>query len=73
LHQNHSKDKAFSCTWSNTGLDRLIGKFQSFLFASFQNHLSDVPAALKEEEIRNLYSWMQKRPKNAIDLSRSSF
>jgi hypothetical protein len=37
-----SKDKIFSCTWSNTGLDRLIGKFQSFLLASFQNHLSDV-------------------------------
>jgi hypothetical protein len=37
-----SKDKAFSCTWSNTGLDRLIGKFQPFLLASFQNHLSDV-------------------------------
>ena len=56
-----------------TGLDRLKGKFRSFLLASFQNHLSDVPAALKEEEIRNLYSWMQKRPKNAIDSSRSSF
>ena len=59
-----------------TGVDRLKGKFRSFLLASFQNHLSDAadqPAALKEEETRNLYSWMQKPPKNAIDSSRSSF
>jgi hypothetical protein len=30
-------------------------------------------AALKEEEIGISYTWMQKTPKNAIDLSRSTF
>ena len=38
--------KGFSCTCWNagrlTGVDRLKGKFRSFLLASFQNHLSDV-------------------------------
>ena len=59
-----------------TGVDRLKGRFRSFLLASFQNHLSDTvdrARRLKEEETRNLYSWMQKTPKNAIDSSRSSF
>lgn len=27
--------------WALTGLDRLKGKFRSFLLASFQNHRSD--------------------------------
>jgi len=59
-----------------TGVDRLKGRFRSFLLASFKNHLSDTvdrARRLKEEETRNLYSWMQKTPKNAIDSSRSSF
>jgi DNA-directed RNA polymerase specialized sigma24 family protein len=68
-----------------TGADRLKGKFRSFLLASLQNYLSDeldrpcclkrrstARAALKEEETKNSYTWMQKTPKNAIGWSRSS-
>jgi DNA-directed RNA polymerase specialized sigma24 family protein len=58
------------------GVDRLKGKFRSFLLASLQNHLSDGltgPAALRGEGIKISYRWMQKTPKNAIDSSRSTF
>ena len=57
------------------GVDRLKGKFRSFLLASLQNYLSDEFArarCLKEEETRNSYTWMQKTPKNAIGWSRSN-
>jgi DNA-directed RNA polymerase specialized sigma24 family protein len=57
------------------GVDRLKGKFRSFLLASLQSYLSDdstARAALKEEETKNSYTWMQKTPKNAIGWSRSS-
>ena len=59
-----------------TGVDRLKGKFRSFLLASLQNYLSDeldrTRCLKREEETKNSYTWMQKTPKNAIGLSRSS-
>jgi DNA-directed RNA polymerase specialized sigma24 family protein len=57
------------------GANRLKGKFRSFLLASLQSYLSDElerARCHKEEETKNSYTWMQKRPKNAIGWSRSS-
>jgi hypothetical protein len=58
------------------GVDRLKGKFRSFLLASFQNHLSDQfdrsRRLKKGEEAKNSLGWTQKRPKNAIAWSRST-
>jgi hypothetical protein len=56
-----------------TGVDRLKGKFRSFLLAPTSRTRATAPAGLKGEEARNLYNWAPKRPKNAIDSSRLSF
>ena len=57
------------------GVDRLKGKFRSFLLASLQNFLSDElrrARCLKRGGTKNSFSWMYKAPKNAIGWSRSS-
>jgi DNA-directed RNA polymerase specialized sigma24 family protein len=58
------------------GVDRLKGKFRSFLLASFKNHISDAydrSRRLREEETWDLSDLMQPTPKNATNANRSSF
>jgi hypothetical protein len=59
-----------------TGIDRLKGKFRSFLLASFQNHLLDVgdrARRLKRGGDKEFVRLDAEEAKNAIDLSRSTF
>ena len=85
--RGHSADDAQDLTQASflhllehrafASVDRLKGKFRSFLLASFHMLISltrlTAPAALKEEETGNLCSWMQRKPKSAIGSNRSSF